>query len=633
MLSHFPQIRDDESTYSIFSRLQFAIQPRSLEIMGTMLFNRNTEVGRLNFQSSFDYLCNNLPLKFSSELFFYNNTIYPLFISFISTQKQEKALEYFKGDYPDKIKRCLNIGNITRNRPYIRVCKECIKEDFNIYGEPYFRRQHEIEINRMCYKHKVALYEYTLSTSQTPRKYENYCSVLSNSKKIIIPGQFKNYFLDIADDINTIFSLNLINWNSKITKNKIFNKIAEKGYLTINGVQLQTKLCKDFKKYYSEDFLDWIGYNFDVSNQGSWFRRVTRKNAVDDPLKFILVIRYLFGSFKEFYNYNKEYSKFKNGPYPCLNKVCPNYNKLVIKDIMETTILNGIPVATFKCEHCGFKYSRKGPDMNEDDIYNKTYVKDYGYLWNNKLKECVDKGFSLGKIYKILGSCCYLEGIRILVNKYKNQNSVNTPTIESSNKPNFLLLEPYRNQIISFIKETPNATRLNTYRSNKIAYSYLLKNDYKWLLKHVKITKKHAPISREERAKNFWLNEDELLIRKLLISIRKIKSEETPYRRITVYCLQNLVGYYNFNFNKNMLPKCSQILDKVCETLLAYQKRRVNYIMKEMADNSVKITLVQVLRNSNLGTRANTKQQILNYVEEMVKEHNHGNIIIEDDDY
>jgi len=255
-----------------------------------------------------------------------------------------------------------------------------------------------------------------------------------------------------------------------------------------------------------------------------------------------------------------------------------------------------------------------------------------GHLCHIKLKECVDNGFSIAKIHKILGRCCYVGGIRILVNKYKNPNSVKIPTIELSNKPNLLLLEPYRNQIIGFIKETPNATRLNIYRSNKIAYSYLLKNDYKWLLKHIKIVKKHKTISREERTKNFWLNKDELLIRELLIAISKIKSEEAPYRRLTVYCLQNHVGYYNFNYNRNILPKCSQILDKVCETLLAYQKRRVNYIMKEMADNSVKITLVQVLRNSNLGTRANTKQQILNYVEEMVKEHNHGNIIIEDND-
>ncbi|MBU3199499.1 TnsD family transposase [Clostridium estertheticum] len=632
MLSHFPQIRDEESTYSIFSRLQFAMQPLRLKIMGTVLFNRSYEVGRFNFQCSFDYLCNNLPPKFTSESFLYNNTIYPLFLAFITTEKQEKSLEYFKGTYPDKINKCLVVNNITKKRTYIRVCKECIKEDFKIYGEPYFRRQHEIELNRMCYKHKSPLYEYAMYISYIPKKYEDYCTVLSNSKKINIPEKSKKFFLDIADDINTIFTLNLNNWNIKTTRNKIFNKMVEKGYITITNV-LQKNFCQDFKRYYSEEFLNCIGYNFEINDKGSWLRRVTRKNSSSDPLRYILIIRYLFGSFNEFYKYNKEYTTFKKGPYPCLNRICPNYNKLVIKDIMQLNISNGNPVATFKCGYCGFKYSRRGPDKNDNDIYNKTYVKDHGHLWHNKLKECVDNGLNLEKMYKILGPC-YLTEIRILVNKYKNPNSVKTTTLELSNNSNILLSEQYRNQVIDFIKETPNATRLNIHRANKIAYNYLFKNDSEWLSNNIKFVKKNKSISKEERNKNLWLDKDDLLENELLIAISKIKLEETPYKRLTVYNLQNHVGYYSFNYNRNTLPKCSQILDKVCETILAYQKRRVNYIMKEMANNNVKITLVQVLRNANLRTRtgANVNEEVLKYVKKMVKEHNDGNIIIEDTD-
>ena len=162
MISPFPPVRNEESTYSIFSRLQFELHPPNFEFMGTLLFNRKFEVGRLNFQGSFDYLCSNLTFKFTSEIFLHNNTIYPFFIPFLSTEKQKKALEYFKGDYPDKINKCLRISDITKTKTYIRVCKECIKEDFKIYGEPYYRRQHEIELNRMCSKHKVPLYEYNI---------------------------------------------------------------------------------------------------------------------------------------------------------------------------------------------------------------------------------------------------------------------------------------------------------------------------------------------------------------------------------------------------------------------------------------------------------------------------------------
>ncbi len=60
--------------------MQFALHPPNLEVMGAMLFNKKFEVGRLNFQGSFDYLCCNLTSNFTSENFFYNNTIFPLFI-------------------------------------------------------------------------------------------------------------------------------------------------------------------------------------------------------------------------------------------------------------------------------------------------------------------------------------------------------------------------------------------------------------------------------------------------------------------------------------------------------------------------------------------------------------------------
>lgn len=631
MLSYFPQIRNEESTYSIFSRFQFATQPPNFEVMVIMLFNRKFEVGRLNFQGSFDYLCNNLPSNFTSESFLYNNTIYPLFIPFLSTEKQEKALEYFKGDYADKINKCLRISYMTKTKTYIRVCKECIKEDFNIYGEPYYRRQHEIELNRMCYKHKVPLYEYNIFPYKIPRRYDDYYTVLSNSKEIAIPEEFKERFLDIAEDINTIFTSNLDNWNIKITKNKISNKIAEKGYVTINGVTLQQQFSQDFKKYYTEEFLDYIGYNFDVDENDSWIRNTTtRKKPVGDPLKFILVIRYLFGSFKELYNYNKEYRVFKEGPYPCLNIVCPNYNKLVIKDVMQINKSHGYPLATFICEHCGFKYSRRGPDKNDNDIYNKTYVKDYGHLWHDKLKECVDKGFSLRKMSKLIGG--NIDSLRTWANKYKNPNLVKTPAIELTNEPINLLLEQYKNEFISFIKDTPAATRLDMCRFNPKAYNYLSENDNEWIFNNIKFVEENITVSKQERLNKYWLNKDELIAGDLLKAISKIKAEKPLYERLTIAVLQKYTGHYNLHQNKNKLPRCSEILNEVCEPIPAYQKRRVNYFMKEMADNGGKISVSKVMRSAGL-TTGRGDQEVLSYIEEMVKEHNCGNvIIIEDND-
>lgn len=266
---------------------------------------------------------------------------------------------------------------------------------------------------------------------------------------------------------------------------------------------------------------------------------------------------------------------------------------------MQINISHGYPLATFKCEHCGFKYSRRGPDMNDNDIYNKTYVKDYGHLWHDKLKECVDKGFSLRKMSKILG-CNTLESLKTYANKYKNPNLVKIPTIELTNEPDNLLLEQYKNEVLSFIKGTPNATRLNIYRFNSKAYKYLSENDNEWIFNSIRFVKKNKTISKEERLKNYWLNKDELIASDLLKAISKIKAERTPYKRLTIDILQKYIGYYNLHQNRNKLPKCSQVLDKVCETIPVYQKRRVNYVMKEMADNNVSITISKVLHNAGL---------------------------------
>lgn len=79
--------------------------------------------------------------------------------------------------------------------------------------------------------------------------------------------------MDIAEDINTIFTSDLDNWNIEITKDKISNRLAEKGYVTVNGTTLQREFGSDFKKYYTEEFLDYIGYNFDVDENDSWIRQ------------------------------------------------------------------------------------------------------------------------------------------------------------------------------------------------------------------------------------------------------------------------------------------------------------------------------------------------------------------------
>jgi predicted nuclease of predicted toxin-antitoxin system len=49
--------------------------------------------------------------------------------------------------------------------------------------------------------------------------------------------------------------------------------------------------------------------------------------------------------------------------------------------------------------------------------------------------------------------------------------------------------------------------------------------------------------------------------------------------------------------------------------------------MKEMADNSVAITVAKVLRNAGITTQR-VNHEVLSYIKKMINEYNHGNIII-----
>lgn len=621
MLSYFPQVRDEESTYSIFSRMQFTLRPPNYEVMGKILFNNKYEVGRLNFQTSFDYLCSNLPPKFTPKDFLYNNTIFPLFIPFLSAEKQSQALEYFKGHYPDKIQKCLTITNIDRKRKYIRICKECIKEDFSSYGEPYFRRQHEIELNRFCYKHKIPLYEYTLSNYPIPRRYEDFYTVLGNSKEITIPPNFRTKFLDITEFISDIFSSSLENWNLEITKDKIYNRLKEFGYLKADSVRLTKRFSQDFKEYYTEEFLNYIGYNFDINSNYRWIFSVTRNSRnANDPLKYILIIKFLFGNFREFYRYSKNFTLFKPGPYPCLNKVCPHFNKLVIMDIAKITYSKNNPTATFKCKYCGLTYTRKGPDKYSNDIFRKTYVIDYGHLWHSKLKECIDSALSIAKTSNILGNKSY-SIVSTYAKKYKNSNLVKIPRVKNSISN--LSLKKYKNQVLSLIKEDSNVNRRDISNLNPTAYNYLFKNNDKWLFDILeRFPKKNKVISKNKMYGSYWLEKDKLLVKELLKEINKIKSEKEPHKRITVHLLQKYVRYHNLGRFRNRLPECSQLLDKVCETTLDYQKRRIDYIIKKMNHNGVTITFNKIWEGANLEkNRSNANLQLLKYVEKSIIEY------------
>lgn len=108
--------------------------------------------------------------------------------------------------------------------------------------------------------------------------------------------------------------------------------------------------------------------------------------------------------FKEFFNKKIEYKPFGDGSWMCQNKICDNYCKAVIEGIeVNYNSSKKKPVGKFKCEYCGFTYSRCGPDLCKDDKYKIGKIITIGEVYKEEIERLSRKGVSIRYISRELG--------------------------------------------------------------------------------------------------------------------------------------------------------------------------------------------------------------------------------------
>jgi transposase-like protein len=90
--------------------------------------------------------------------------------------------------------------------------------------------------------------------------------------------------------------------------------------------------------------------------------------------------------------------------WPCLNAICPEYKRNVIKEItIRSCEKTKKPIGRFTCPTCGFSYTRKGKDKDRDDRYKYTRIMDFGFLWKKELLSLLGCGLSYRGIARRLG--------------------------------------------------------------------------------------------------------------------------------------------------------------------------------------------------------------------------------------
>jgi len=321
-------------------------------------------------------------LKITKDDFLNNHTLYPLYHPFLfeSEQKDITKMMYGHGGMGIKGKIGFLAGSILK-KDFLYYCPVCTKQDFEKYGESYFRAYHQMQGVFNCHKHNIYLKKYPIFRKEISRlRYLHIDEKLvdiSNNKKCL-----NNINIRISKMIYQIQSGKLRQLHAEKLKGIYKSKLDERGLITVNGCVRFRKLYKDFFKFYSNDFLSNYESNIDEDTEFNWLKILLRgKKRKVHPVRHLLFIIFLFGDLKALIKYSRKENK--DILYPCLNLVSNHYKKLVIKNVIVTADYETRElVGNFECQLCGFKYSRK----MKDDIYHIGRIKEFGHVWFDNLR-------------------------------------------------------------------------------------------------------------------------------------------------------------------------------------------------------------------------------------------------------
>ncbi|MDD7795899.1 TnsD family Tn7-like transposition protein [Clostridium sp. 'White wine YQ'] len=619
MIYDFPALYKDELLYSILGRYHLTDGNRNTKILFKQLFGKSTVTPVIDIPCNIEKFSNCIPenLGYSSNEIIKNYTLFPLYSPFMDIGKRQECIDIIKFKDGKGIKHKIGIiaGSICKKKN-IYYCPECVKFEITNYGETFIHRLHQVQGVHICEKHCCKLKEYK-NVLKSKASF-NYIDIrkIDDSPEYISDRKVYLKLLKISQEVKYLLENDLsLHLDQNTIRQRYYNILFEKGYITANNNVKQSKLMDDFINYYGDDFLVNVGSPISISNESNWLKVMLRKPKQKiHPIRHILFIDFLVGSIEQFIMYTN-----KKNVYLCLNRWCNHYKdnnmtKFKITADYKTREL----VATVKCENCGFIYSRKvNKDMNKVGR-----IKNFGPVWCNKLAEVLRSNMSLRAMSREMGCDCktivkYAEKLRYSNLTCSDMNIGNEKN-DNTNEMNFGERNNYRNSIIKFMEKNPCMTissiRLNRYKE----FAWLYKNDRDWLHDNL-------PEPRRNRHKEYnkvdWEKRDNILLMLLKNDYNSIKrSQETV--RITKTLLGRRVGKLSYIEKKlDKLPLCKEYLESVQETVEEYQIRRVYSVCSDLINRNESIVgwkvrkLAGLKNNISEIVKQKIERAIANYVD------------------
>jgi hypothetical protein len=239
----------------------------------------------------------------TTERFILENTIYPLLKPFISQERNRLLLELMTNYTGDSRPNTFAVTGLTwakqQRKPYLSYCEQCIREDTEIYGEPYWHRTHQLPGVFICDKHHAMISKTDIFVNSLLCEYLSPVVFSGIKQKPEPPINTENLIKFSEDAAWLLRAGGSLGYYEGTTH--LYDKwLRAKGFRMSDNKTQHKEIAAAITSAYSEEYLS----RFDAFNSGTckWAKSILQyPKKFHHPMYHILLMSFLASSVENFF--------------------------------------------------------------------------------------------------------------------------------------------------------------------------------------------------------------------------------------------------------------------------------------------------------------------------------------------
>jgi len=607
LLPFFPIPQPDEILIHIAARYQDLRSLPSLHSPIEHFFGTPAPKLSYEFPVGLDRLSTVIPgSHFTPEYFIAKHTMLPLYKPFLPISRSDKIIKFMCGRPISSTNTIANALSCRIKRPtHYRYCPIHAAEEIKVLGYPYFHRLHQVPGVVVCPIHRCNLETSNVATSSGRHLYSANGHTQIQNMTIISEKAVSNDFVIFAQDAEWLLNNGMDTLSIDNLQQRYIDLLIERGLASNTGHVSSNRLVDAFLERFDDKFIDNFDSRIDPQNRRSWLARIVQTNEVQHPIRHLLLLRFLDISAEEILGQRREIFYFGSGPWQCKNKICPCFNQSVINQYQQgfTRHTKCRPMGLFRCPHCAFSYSLTTPLSHSINHRPSMKVLEYGYLWDERLKELwFDRTFMLKTICTELGvgiDTIHRQAKRLGLPKDRVKSNNDSTIVK-----NKLDIEAARATWLNLLDQhrTKSLTEMRIIAPN--TYNVLLRFDVEWLRQHKPLRKLNPKKRVDWKQRDTWLCENVRAI------VERIKSEAGKPIQVTFNAIAKAIGWGEGSIqrDKQKLPAAFALIETLVESHEDFAVRRIHYILEQSRQNRKQLTRSELIKLAGLNPPVKTER-------------------------